>query len=85
MFLLREKELFLNEEEPHLKQTILPPNDLSETSSELPQFKQILVELISNFKIYISHLNYIRANNVKIKFKLELIMRIYCNNRLFGA
>ena len=40
---MREKDLFLNEEEPHLKHTILPPNDLSETSSELPQFKQILI------------------------------------------
>ena len=48
---MREKDLFLNEEEPHLKQTILPPNDLSETRSELPQFKHILLELISNLKI----------------------------------
>ena len=48
---MREKDLFLNEEEPQLKQTILPPNDLSETRSELPQFRQILLELISNFKI----------------------------------
>ena len=43
----REKDFFLKEEEPHLKQTILPPNDLSETSSELPQFTQILIEFIS--------------------------------------
>ena len=47
---MREKDLFLNEEEPHLKQTILPPNDLSDTRSELPQFKQILLEFISDFK-----------------------------------
>ena len=66
---MREKDLILNEEEPHLEQTILPPNDLSETRSELPQFKQILLELISNFKINSSHLNYIRFNNVKKKFK----------------
>ena len=46
-----EKDLFLNEEEPHLKHTILPPNDRSETRSELPQFKQILLEFIFNFKI----------------------------------
>ena len=52
LFWIREKDLFLNEVEPHLKQTILPPNDLSETRSELPQFKQILLELISNSKIY---------------------------------
>lgn len=65
---MREKDLFLNKEEPHLMQTILPPNDLSETRSELPQFKQILLELISNFKINYSHLNYIRINHVKKKF-----------------
>ena len=64
-----EKELFLNEEEPHLKHTILPPNDLSETRSELPQFKQILLELIFNSKINSSRLNYIRINNVKKKFQ----------------
>ena len=66
---MREKDLFLNEVEPHLTQTILPPNDLSETRSELPQFKQILLELISNSKINSTHLNYIRINNVKKKFK----------------
>ena len=69
---MREKDLFLNEEEPHLKQTILPPNDLSDTRSELPQFKHILLELISNFKInFYSHLNYIQINNVKKKFKFR--------------
>ena len=47
---MRKKDLFLNEEEPHLMHTILPPNDLSETRSELPQFKQILLKLISYFK-----------------------------------
>ena len=69
---MREKDLFLNEEEPHLKQTILPPNDLSETRSELPQFKHILLEIISNFKINFSHLNYIQINNVKKKLKIRL-------------
>ena len=68
---MREKDLFLNEEEPQLKQTILPPNDLSETSSELPQFKQIFLEFISNTKINSSLLNYIRINNVKKKFKIN--------------
>ena len=48
---MSEKDLFLNEEEPHLEQIILPPNDLSETRSELPQFRQILLEVISNLKI----------------------------------
>ena len=82
---MREKELFLNEEEPHLKQTILPPNDLSETRSELPQFKQILLELISNSKVNSTHLNYIRINNVKKKFKIKKLMRIYCNKELFDT
>ena len=68
---MREKDLFLNEQEPHLEQTILPPNDLSETRSELPQFKQILLELISNSKVNSTHLNYIRINNVKKKFKIN--------------
>ena len=81
---MREKDLFVNEEEPHLKQTILPPNDLSETRSELPQFKQILFELISNFKISLTLLNYIQFNNVKKKFKKLVIMRIYCNKMLYS-
>ncbi|KGF89663.1 hypothetical protein EU92_1453 [Prochlorococcus marinus str. MIT 9107] len=38
---------FLNEEEPHLEQTILPPNDRSETKEELPQLIQILFTLIT--------------------------------------
>ena len=66
-----EKDLFLNEEDPHLKHTILPPKDLSETRSELPQFKQILLELISNSKVNSTHINYIRINNVKKKFKIK--------------
>ena len=66
---MREKDLFLNEEEPHLKQTILPPKDLSETRSELPQFKQILLEFIFDFKISFTQSNYIYIKNVKIKFK----------------
>ena len=68
---MREKDLFLNDEEPHLKQTILPPNDLSETRSELPQFKQILLELISNSKINTSCLIYIRIINIKKNFKIN--------------
>ena len=47
VFLLKKGEdLFLNEEEPHLEQTILPPNDRSETNAELPQLKQTLFTLI---------------------------------------
>ncbi len=37
-----EEVLFLNEEDPHLEQTILPPKDRSETNEELPQLKQTL-------------------------------------------
>ena len=45
--LLKNKEdLFLNEEDPHLEHTILPPKDLSETNEELPQLAQNLFFLI---------------------------------------
>jgi len=43
-----EEDLFLNEEDPHLEHTILPPKDRSETNEELPQLKQILFTLILN-------------------------------------
>ena len=39
-------DLFLNEEDPHLEQTILPPKERSETNEELPQLKQTLFTLI---------------------------------------
>ena len=32
LLLKNEDDLFLNEEDPHLEQTILPPKDLSETN-----------------------------------------------------
>ena len=41
-----EEDLFLNEEEPHLEHTILPPKDRAETNEELPQLKQTLFTLI---------------------------------------
>ena len=41
-----EADLFLNEEDPHLEQTIFPPKDRSETNEELPQLKQTLFKLI---------------------------------------
>ena len=41
-----EVDLFLNEEDPHLEHTILPPKDRSETNEELPQLKQTLFMLI---------------------------------------
>ena len=37
-----KEDLFLNEEDPHLEHTILPPKDRSETNEELPQLKQTL-------------------------------------------
>ena len=46
LFLKKEEDLFLNEEDPHLEQTILPPKDRSETNEELPQLKQTLFTLI---------------------------------------
>ena len=41
-----EEDLCLNEEDPHLEHTILPPKDRSETNEELPQLKQTLFTLI---------------------------------------
>ena len=41
-----EQDLFLNEEDPHLEQTIVPPKERSETNEELPQLKQTLLPLI---------------------------------------
>ena len=41
-----EEDLFLNEEDPHLEQTIFPPKDRSETNEELPQLKQTLFTII---------------------------------------
>ena len=46
LLLKNEEDLFLNEEDPHLEQTILPPNDRSDTNEELPQLKQTLFALI---------------------------------------
>ncbi len=46
LLLKNEVDLFLNEEDPHLAQTILPPKDRSETNAEFPQLKQILFALI---------------------------------------
>ena len=69
LFFNWKEDLFLNEEEPHLKQTILPPNDLSETKSELPQFKQILIELIPFLILHLLNKLYIYSN-VKKKFNI---------------
>ena len=42
LLLKNEEDLFLNEEDPHLEQTILPAKERSETNEELPQLKQTL-------------------------------------------
>ena len=44
--LFKNEEGLLNEEDPHLEHTILPPKDRSETNEELPQLKQTLFTLI---------------------------------------
>ena len=46
-----EEDLFLNEEDPHLEHTILPPKDRSEPNEELPQLKQTLFAPIKNKNI----------------------------------
>ena len=46
LLLKNEEDLFLNDEDPHLEHTILPPKDRSETNEELPQLKQTLFKLI---------------------------------------
>ena len=46
LLLKNEEYLFLNEEDPHLEQTILPPKERSDTSEELPQLKQTLFTFI---------------------------------------
>ena len=42
LFLKNEGDLFLNKDDPHLEQTILPPKDRSETNEQLPQLTQTL-------------------------------------------
>jgi len=46
LLLKNEEDLFLNDEDPHLEHTILPPKDRSETNEELPQLKQTLFKPI---------------------------------------
>ena len=48
LLLKNEEDLFLNDEDPHLEHTILPPKDRSETKEELPQLKQTLFRFIKN-------------------------------------
>ena len=51
LLLKNEEDFFLNKEDPHLEQTILPPKDRSETNEQLPQFKQTLFTTIKNKNI----------------------------------
>tara|TARA_B100000886_G_scaffold263244_1_gene187857 strand:+ start:248 stop:427 length:180 start_codon:yes stop_codon:yes gene_type:complete len=46
LLLKYEEDLFLNDEDPHLEHTILPPKDRSDTNEEPPQLKQTLLTLI---------------------------------------
>ena len=48
LLLKNEEDLLLNEDDPHLEQTILPPKERSETNEELPQLKQTLLRFIKN-------------------------------------
>ena len=43
----KKDDFFLNEDDPHLEQTIFPPKDRSETNEELPQLKHTLFEFIN--------------------------------------
>ena len=47
LLLNNEYDFFLNEEDPHLEHTILPPKDRSETNEALPQLRQVLFKLIT--------------------------------------
>ena len=46
LLLKNEDDLSLNEEDPHLEQTIFPPKERSDTNAEFPQLKQTLFTLI---------------------------------------
>ena len=46
-----DEDLFINDEDPHLEQTILPPKDRSETNLKLPQLRQTLFDAINKKKI----------------------------------
>ena len=52
LLLKKEEDSFLNKEDPHLEQTILPPKDRSETNAQLPHLKQTLFAPIKKIKIF---------------------------------
>ena len=85
LLLKNEEDLFLNEEDPHLEQTILPPKERSETNEELPQLKQTLFTLINDKNFNQFYLNYIAKYYVKKNFNTIMIMRIYCNKYFISA
>ena len=86
-FLLFICDFFVpNNDDPHLRQTILPPKDLSETKVELPQLRQNLFEFIKKGKKHFtSYKLYYFILNVKKDLKNVLIMRIACNNIFYSA
>ena len=47
LLFISEKVFLPNNDDPHLRQTILPPKDLSETKEELPHLRQNLFETIT--------------------------------------
>ena len=59
LLFIRGKAFLPNNDDPHLRQTILPPKDLSETKEELPHLRQNLFEVIIKRKNTLSHTNYI--------------------------
>ena len=59
LLFMRGKAFLPNNDDPHLRQTILPPKDLSETKEELPHLRQNLFEVIIKRKNTLSHTNYI--------------------------
>ncbi len=46
LLFIREKVFLPIDDDPQLRQTILPPKDLSETKEELPHLRQNLFEFI---------------------------------------
>ncbi len=86
LFFIWEKVFFRNDDEPHFRQTILPPKDLSETKSELPQLRQNLFEFIIKYKNHFTPYKlYSFILNVKKNLKSNMIMRIACNKRFNSA
>jgi len=56
LLIVDEKDFFLNDDEPHLLQTILPPRDLSDTKLEDPQLMQRIILRINSHRILINYI-----------------------------